>query len=98
MPASAAQLTRPRRQVTIDETDPDLQTVRSLTNQPRLTADQARTRFRAILALLAKYPDLSHAQLGRYVGCSASRMPTLVGDACNALGVSLDQPVLDQPV
>jgi hypothetical protein len=93
MPAAAAQLTRPRRQVEIDETNPDLQTVRSLTNQRRLTGDQARTRFRAILALLRAYPDLSHAQLGRYVGCSASNMSRLVGDACAALGASLDQPV-----
>lgn len=92
MPASAAQLTRSRRQVEIDDDHPDLKTVRELTNQRRLTADQARTRFRAILALLAEFPDLSHAQLGRYVGCSASNMSRLVGDACNALGVSLDQP------
>lgn len=93
MPASAAQLTRPRRQVAIDESNPDLQIVRDLTNRRRLTADQARTRFRAILALLAEYPDLSHAQLGRYVGCSASNMSNLVGKACTAFGVSLDRPV-----
>lgn len=93
MPALAVQLTRPRRQVEIDETNPHLQTVRDLTNQRRLTADQARTRFRAILALLAEYPDLSHAQLGRYVGCSASNMSSLVGKACTAFGVRLDQPV-----
>jgi len=93
MPASAAQLTRPRRQVEIDEANPDLEIVRSLTNQRRLTAAQARTRFGAILALLAAYPDLSHAQLGRYAGCSASRMSGLVGEACTAFGVSLDQPV-----
>lgn len=93
MPAPAAQLTRPRRQVEIDKKNPDLQTARDLTNQLRLTAAQAHTRYRAIIALLVKYPDLSHAQLGRYVGCSASRMSRLIGDACTALGVRLDQPV-----
>lgn len=92
MPAAAAELTRQRRQVEIDEENPDLQIVRSLTNQRRLTGDQARTRYRAILALLAAYPDLSHAQLGRLVGCSASRMSGLVGLACTAFGVRLDQP------
>ncbi len=94
MPASAAQLTRPRRrQVEIDETNPNLRTVRDLTNRRRLSAEQARTRFEAILALLAEFPDLSHAQLGRYAGCSASRMSGLVGEACTAFGVRLDQPV-----
>lgn len=94
MPAPAAQLTRPRRrQVEIDKEHPNLRIVRDLTNQRRLTSDQAHARFRAILALLAEYPDLSHARLGRYVGCSASNMSSLVGKACNAFGVSLDQPV-----
>lgn len=93
MPAPAAQLTRTRRQVEIDEKNPDLQTARDLTNQRRLTADQARIRYQAILALLAKYPDLSHAQLGKHLGCSASNMSRLVGVACAALGVRLDQPV-----
>lgn len=93
MPAPAAQLTRPRRQVEIDEQNPHLRTARDLTNQRRLTAEQAHTRYRAILALLAAYPDLSHAQLGRLVGCSASRMSGLVGLACTAFGVRLDQPV-----
>ncbi len=93
MTASAAQLTRSPRQVEIDDDDPNLRIVRELTNQRRLTADQARTRFQAILALLKAYPDLSHAQLGRLVGCSASNMSQLVGKACDALGVSLDQPV-----
>jgi hypothetical protein len=93
MPAPAAQLTRPRRPVEIDEENPDLRTVRDLTNLSRLTPDQARTRYRAILNLLAAYPDLSHAHLGRLVDCSAANMSRLVGAACTAFDVRLDQPV-----
>jgi hypothetical protein len=94
MPAPAAQLTRPRRrQVEIDESNPDLQTVRDLANKRWLAPDQARTRYRAILALLATHPDLSYTQLAELVGCTASNMSRLVAAACVALGVRLDQPV-----
>ncbi len=98
MSAPVAQLVRPRprRSVEINEQNPHLRIVRDLTKQSRLAPAEARARYRAILALLAQYPDLSQAQLARYIGCSRSNVSRLVGDACAAFGVSLDQPVVDQ--
>ncbi len=72
---------------THDVEDPDLAIVRELTNHRRLNTEQANRRYRAILAVLAKNPDRSHAWLARKVGCSGSNISRLVGTACEALGL-----------